>query len=452
MSRSDQMILVTGVLPWGAHLSGWRHPGEWDTFVMNFDAVRELAQLAEKGKFHSLFLADGNAVRQMEKRVLFENVAGSDRPASFEPATLMSALSQVTEHVGLFCTLTTTYNEPYSVARQLASLDHLSKGRAVWNVVTTSFPGDSVNYGRDPFPEREERYARAIEFVEVCKELWDSWADDAFPQDKESGKFLDADRVRKIHHHGEHFDVEGPLNVARAPQGHPVMFMAGQSEPGREFAAKHAEALFVSAKTKQQAKEVRDDVRQRMSRYGRDVDSVKFIPGLGGVNIADSKAEAIELNRYLASLVPDELAIQYLSASLHEDMTKYDPDGPLPDLTHDIPGVRSTRDSLYGVWKDQGLTVRQAWTNLVTADDNEFSGTAIQVADELQSWFEDGACDGFMMGGSPVRQGLERIVDQLIPELQNRGLFHEDYVGGTTRDEMGLAIPANQHFGQRVLL
>lgn len=439
------MVLITSVLPFGG-LGGWRHSSHFERPVMNLEAMIELAQIAERGKFHSLFLADGNAVRQMEKRELFENVAPSDRPSNFEPATLMAALSQHTEHIGMFTTLTTTYNQPYSVARQLASLDHLSNGRAAWNVVTTSYPGDAANFGSAPFPEREPRYARAIEFVEVCKELWDSWAGDAFPQDKESGKFLDAERVRKIHHHGEYFDVEGPLNVARMPQGYPVLFMAGQSEPGREFAAKHAECLFASAKTKEQGKELRDDIRSRMAKYGRDPDEIKIIPGVGGL-VGRTREEAKELRAHLASLVSDKLALQYLSAALHEDMSQYDPDGPLPDLTHEIAGVRSARDTLYAVAKAKELTVRQTWTSLITADDSEFTGTGEDIADAMQEWFEYGACDGFNIGGGPVQpMGLTNFVDLVVPILQERGLFREDYTGGTLRDELGLKTPINPYF------
>lgn len=450
MKRSDQMILVTNVYPVGGHLGGWRAPGSFDRIVMNLDAMIEIAKLAERGKFHSLFLADGNAVRQMEMRALFENVAPSDRPASFEPTTVMAAISQHTKHIGLFVTATTTFSDPYSLARLLSSLDHISKGRATWNVVTTSYPGDAVNFGGDPFPPSEDRYRRAIEFVEVCKDLWDSWAEDAFPQDKATGKFLDADKVRKIDHHGEFFDVQGPLNIARMPQGYPVFFMAGQSEPGRELAAKHAECLFVSAKTKDQATAVRDNIRARMPKYGRDPSQLKFIPGVS-VIVAPTREEAYSLRRELADYVSDTLAAQYLSAELKTDMSIYDPDGPFPELSDDVQGLRSTRDQIVALAKRESLTVRQTWQKLIGGTGNEpFTGTASDVADQLQDWFESGACDGFMLSGVIAPRGLEAIVDLLIPELQSRGLYHADYVGGTLRDELGLITPVNRYFTAEV--
>lgn len=446
MTRSQQMVLVTGVYPVGGHLGGWRHPSSFERPAMNLDAMIEIAQLAEKGLFHSLFLADGNAVRQMEMRALFENVAPSDRPASFEPTTVMSAIAQHTSHIGLFVTATTSYDEPYSLARRLSSLDHISKGRAIWNVVTTSYSGDAANFGDQPFPERDDRYRRAVEFVEVAKELWDSWAEDAFPQDKATGRFLDADRVRRTDHHGEFFDVQGPLNIARSPQGYPVLFMAGQSEPGREFAAKHADCLFVDARTKEQAKAVRDDIRSRMTRYGRDPGEIKFIPGIIA-NVAESKAEALSLNRELASLVSPELGIQALSSYVKEDLSRYDPDGPFPELSGEVAGVRSIRDNVVAMATEQSLTIRQIYTRLIGGTGDEpFTGTAEEVADQMQDWFESGACDGFMIGPPVLPLGLRRIVDLLIPELQRRGLFHRSYTGGTLRDELGLVRPVNPHF------
>lgn len=446
MSRSDQLMLIANVWPLAGHLGGWRDKRSFEKTAMDLDSYVEIAQLAERGKFHSLFLADGNAVRQMDKRTLFENVAPHDRPVGFEPTTLMAVLSQSTEHIGLFCTLTTTYNEPYQVARSLASLDHLSKGRAVWNVVTTSYPGDRLNFGDAPFPEREQRYRRGVEFVEVCKNLWDSWAEDAFPQDKATGKYLDADRVRKIDHHGEFFDVQGPLNVARMPQGYPVLFMAGQSEPGRDFAAKHAELVFANVRTKEQCLEIGADIRSRMERYDRDPHEVRIIPE-AVANVAETKEEALELNRYLASLVSPALGIEYLSATLREDMSQYDLDGPLPDLTHEIEGIRSERDQLYRVAVEEGLTIRQTYMKAIAGtDDVPWTGTAEEVADQMQDWFESGACDGFMIQPPTAPLGLQNVVDLLVPELQRRGLFHEHYRGATLRENIGLPTPTNVHF------
>jgi N-acetyl-S-(2-succino)cysteine monooxygenase len=448
MNPERQMILATNVYPVGGHLGGWRHPDSFDEVVMNFDAVKSIAQLAERGKFHCLFLADGNAVRQMEKRVLFENVAPSDRPASFEPFTLMGALSQATDHIGLFVTATTTYEQPYLLARRFASLDHLSHGRAVWNVVTGSYEGDSVNFGEDELPDRTVRYSRSIESLEVCKELWDSWADDAFPQDKATGKFLDSTRVRTIDHRGENFRVKGPLNVARSPQGWPVIFMAGQSDPGREMAAKHADAMFASARTKEQAQEVYADVKSRMAKYGRDPEHLKIIPGVG-VNVAPTREEALALNRDLNRWIAPDLAVAHLSAQLHFDLSGYPVDGPLPaELEQEARGVTSIRKNLYEHATKHGLSILQAAEYLHADRPNPpFTGTPEEVVDELQDWFESRACDGFMIGSLTVPTSLERFVDLAVPELQRRGLYHADYAKGTLREAWGLELhTSNPHF------
>jgi N-acetyl-S-(2-succino)cysteine monooxygenase len=448
MNSKRQMVLATNVYPVGGHLGAWRHPDSFHEIVMNFDVVKSIAQLAERGKFHSLFLADGNAVRQMEKKVLFENVAPSDRPAGFEPFTLMGALSQVTEHIGLFVTATTTYDQPYLLARRFASLDHLSHGRAVWNVVTGSYEGDSLNFGEDELPERAARYSRSIESLEICKELWDSWADDAFPQDKATGKFLDSTRVRAIDHRGAHFRVKGPLNVARSPQGWPVIFLAGQSELGREMAAKHADAMFASAQTKEQAQEIYRDVKSRMAKYGRDPDHLKIVLA-ATVNVAPTRDVALALNRDLNRWIAPELAVAHLSAELHFDLSGYPVDGPLPvELEQEARGVTSLRKNLYDYAKEHSLTILQTAEHLhAHRPDPPFTGTPEEVVDELQDWFESRACDGFMIGSLAVPTSLERFVDLAVPELQSRGLFHKDYSGGTLREEWGLELHAwNPYF------
>src|ERR1700722_11387816 len=234
----------------GGHLAGWRHPDSFPTTSMQLHCMVERAQIAERGGLDMMFLADGNAVRQMDKPALFAANSPSDRPAVFEPLTLLSAISQHPSWIGLLATATTTYDEPYSLARRFASLDHLSKGRACWNIVTTSYADDSLNYNRTEHVAKDVRYERAAEFVTVTKGLWDSWADDAFIQDRASGQFLDPSRVRVLNHAGRHFQVKGPLNVARMPQGYPVLFMAGQSEEGRELAAQHADCVFAVTNTK----------------------------------------------------------------------------------------------------------------------------------------------------------------------------------------------------------
>lgn len=441
----NRMILVTGVYPVGGHLAGWRHPTAYPDIVMNLDAMIDIARTAERGKIQALFLADGNAVRQMDKPALFEAVAPSDRPASFEPTTVMAAISQHTDHVGLFATATTTYEQPYLLARKFSSLDHISGGRAIWNVVTTSYPGDAVNFGGD-YPEKTDRYQRAREFVEVCKGLWDSWAPDAFPQDKATGQFLDSTRVHTLDHRGEHFTVRGPLNLARSPQGYPVLFMAGQSEPGRELAAQHADCLFSVARSKQESIEVARDLKGRMARYGREPHQLKIIPGIR-VNVAETRQEALGLYRELNALVSPALGVQYLSSMVKEDLTSYPLDGPLPDLSAEVDGITSRRKSVWEMASRESLTVRQTYQRLLAAGETPpFTGTAVEVADEMEDWFRSGACDGFMIGVPTLPLGLERVVDLLVPELQRRGIFHDDYSGATLREELGLPLPSNPHF------
>jgi FMN-dependent oxidoreductase (nitrilotriacetate monooxygenase family) len=443
---SGQMILITSIYPIGGHLAGWRHPDAYDEFLMNFDAVKNLTQLAEQGKFQATFLADGNAVRQMEKPSLFESPGGSDRPVSFEPLTLMAALAQYTEHIGLFVTATTTYEEPYLLARRLSSLDHLTGGRAIWNVVTGSYAGDSRNFGTEDLPDRYTRYARSEEFVEVCKKLWDSWTEDALIHDKESGRALDASRVRTVDHHGEYFNVQGPLNLSRSPQGYPVLFLAGQSEPGRELAAKHADCLFSVSRTKEEGVELYNDVKSRMAKYGRNPDDLKIIPAIRA-NVASTRQEAIDLYRELNAMVGPELGVEFLSSHLHFDLSGYDIDGPVPELPEEVLGVTSIRDALMKHVRAENMTIRQAYQyELAHSDVPPFTGTASEVADEMQEWFEAGACDGFNINPNIVPAGLKSIVDQLVPELQRRNLFHMDYRGGTLREELGLSTPVNQFF------
>jgi FMN-dependent oxidoreductase (nitrilotriacetate monooxygenase family) len=443
-TASGQMILVTGVYPVGSHLAGWRHPSAYPEIVMNLDAMIDLAQLAENGKFHALFLADGNAVRQMETPELFESPGPSDRPASFEPTTVMAAISQHTSRIGMFATSTTTYDEPYLVARRFSSLDHISKGRAIWNVVTGSFPGDSLNFGKDDLPDRQTRYAKSMEFLEVCKGLWDSWAPDAFPQDKQSGQFLDSTKVRNLNHSGEYFTVKGPLNLARSPQGYPVLFMAGQSEPGREMAAKHADCLFSVAATKEESVAVYNDIKSRMAKYGRHPDELKIIPGIRA-NVAETRDEALALYAELNALISPRLGVQYLSSNLHFDVSGYDVDGPLPELPAEILGVTSIRDSLVANSRRHGYSIRQTYEHLLANEATPpFTGTASEVVDEMQEWFEAGACDGFNVNMPTQPLGLARFVESAIPELQRRGLFHLDYEGQTVREELGLPVPVSQ--------
>src|SRR5476651_1411828 len=322
------MNLVTIPNLVGGHLGGWRHKDAFDKPVMNLEAFLEMTQIAERGKFDCVFLADGNGVRDMNRPALFAANHPSARPSFFEPTTLLSAMAMVTKHIGVVATATSTFDSPWMVARRFASMDHISKGRAGWNLVTASNAGDALNFGLAEQP-REDRYARAQEFYEVVTALWDSWAEDAFPQDKEKGLYLDPARVRTIDHNGKYYTVKGPLNISRTPQGRPVVFMAGQSAPGMELAARYADGLFGAGTTKQDCIDAYADIKGRMARYGRSPDDLKILPGLS-VYVGRTAAEAEEFYEELQSLISPALGVHYLSKMVGFDLGGVALDAPMP--------------------------------------------------------------------------------------------------------------------------
>jgi FMN-dependent oxidoreductase (nitrilotriacetate monooxygenase family) len=440
------MNLMTGMLGLGGHLGGWRHRDAWDDMVMNLDHAIEIAKTAERGKFDLLFMADGNAVRQMDKPALFAANSPSDRPAVFEPLTLMSAVAMHTKHIGFLATATTTYEEPYLLARKFASLDHISKGRACWNIVTTSFPGDALNFSRTEHVEHELRYERAREFVEVCKGLWDSWAEDAFPQNKQTGQFLEPSRVHSLEHKGKHFRIKGPLNVARMPQGYPVLFMAGQSEPGREFAASAADCVFAVTDTKEGAQKFYADVKGRLGKYNRRPEDMRIIPGVG-IYVGRTAAEADEFYEELQSLISPELGVPYLSKLCEMDLSKYPLDGPMPTEVEKTTAIRSFRDSIIEMAKRDKLTLRQTYQRVLPSMGHVvFKGTPSQIADQMEDWYKSKACDGFNIMTPVLPRSLNEFVDLVIPELQRRGIFRKEYTGKTLRENMGLPMPQNPYF------
>ena len=431
----------------GGHLGAWRHPDAWPNPVMNLAYNIETAQLAERGKLDGLFLADGNAVRDMDKPALFAANYPAARPGVHDPVVLLTALAMATSRIGLVSTATTTFDEPYFIARRFASLDHVSGGRAGWNMVTNSYAGDAMNFSRAEPVSREERYARAEEFVTVVKGLWDSWAEDAFVQDKASGRFLDPERVHLLHHKGRNFTVQGPLNVPRTPQGQPVVFMAGQSERGKELAARDADAMFGAGSTKEQFQRDYADIKGRMEKYGRRPEALRFIPGVS-VFVGRSAAEADELYDELASLITPALGVHYLSKIVTKDLSGYPLDGPLPELAAEVVGGSSTRTLAIEMARAEKLTIRQLYERIVPAFGSPVvKGDAKQVADILEDWYRAKACDGFMVSIPVMPRGLRDFVDLVVPELQRRGLFRKEYEGTTLREHMGLARPRNRFFG-----
>jgi FMN-dependent oxidoreductase (nitrilotriacetate monooxygenase family) len=423
----------------GGHLGGWRHKDAFDKPVMNLEAFIEMSQIAERGKFDCVFLADGNGVRDMNMPALFAANHPSARPSFFEPTTLLSAVSMVAKKIGVVATATSTYDEPYMVARRFASMDHISKGRAGWNLVTASNAGDALNFGRTEHMAREDRYARAQEFYEVVAKLWDSWAPDAFPQNKETGQYLDPARVRHIDHKGTHFTVKGPLNISQTPQGRPVVFMAGQSDPGMELAAQHADALFGAGTTKQDCIDAYANIKGRMARYGRSPDELKILPGVS-VFVGRTSAEAEELYEELQGLISPALGVHYLSKMLVHDLDGMPLDGPLPsDLPEETLGGSSLRRYILDMARRDKLSIRETYQRTLPALGGPvFKGNAVQVADEMEDWWRSKAGDGFTIMAPVQPRGLSDFVDLVVPELQRRGIFRKEYETTTLRGHLGL--------------
>ncbi|MFI8287892.1 LLM class flavin-dependent oxidoreductase [Streptomyces sp. NPDC085614] len=421
----------------GHHDAAWRHPRTQPERVTELAYFQQLARTAERGLLDSVFLADGLA--------LWGN-ARYNALGGFEPLTLLSALAAVTEHVGLIATVSTTFNEPFHTARWFASLDHISGGRAGWNIVTSGTVAEARNFGRDEHLEHRLRYERAREFVDVTTKLWDSWEDDAILLDRERGIYADTDRVREINHRGEHFGVRGPLNVPRSPQGHPLLVQAGSSEDGKEFAARYAEAVFTAQQTLADGQDFYKDLKSRLAAHGRGEDQLLVLPGIAPV-IGSTEAEARALEQELTELQIPEYGLAQLSGMLGTDLTGLPLDGPLPELPEerDINGNKSRFTLVAELARRDGLTVRQLIARLGGGRGHRvFAGTPEQIADELEEWFTQGAADGFNIMPPHLPGGLEDFVDQVVPILQRRGLFRTEYTGRTLREHYGLARPANR--------
>ncbi|CAN5220800.1 LLM class flavin-dependent oxidoreductase [soil metagenome] len=427
----------------GGHLAGWRHRDSFPTTAMQLTCMVEMAKIAERGKLDLMFLADGNGVRQMDKPALFAANSPSDRPAVFEPVTLFAAVAQHTSRIGLVATATTSYEEPFTIARKFASLDHLSGGRSGWNLVTTQYVEDAKNFGRDEHMGRVERHERARESLDVVRALWDSWATDAFLEDKSTGRYLDPARVRLTNHRGTHFAVKGPLNVARAPQGQPVVFMAGQSEAGKELAAYGGEGLFGTASGKADAQREYADIKGRMAKYGRPTDALKILPALS-VFVGRTASEADALYEELQALIPPALAVSYLSKLVGFDVIGAALDGPMPRCPGENVGGTAIGRSVVDMAAREGLSVRATCQRVLPSmGGNMVKGDPGQVANFLEDWYASRACDGFMLSMPVQPRSLRDFVELVVPELQRRGLRPLDYPGPTLRDNMGLARPAD---------
>ncbi len=422
------------------HTGSWRYPGAWPDANFSFPKLKHLIGRLEAAKFDAFFMADHLALLNMP----IEALRRSHTVTSFDPLTLLPALAAVTERIGLIATASTTYNDPYHVARRFASLDHISNGRAGWNLVTTANPDAAQNFGHDAHMAHGERYRRAREFFDVVTGLWDSFADDAFIRDAESGIFWDPARVHVLDHKGPELSVRGPLNVARPVQGWPVIVQAGASDAGRQIAAETAEMVFSAGGRLADAQAFYADVKSRAAAAGRDPDLVKILPGCFVV-VGDTVEEARATRARLDGLVHLESGIGSLSSALGVDVRGFDLDGPLPEIP-ETEGGKSARERAVTLARREGLTVRQLAQRIGGFSGAAMVGTAATIADEMEQWLEGRGCDGFNVMFSHVPGGLEDFCAKVVPELQRRGLFRQEYEATTLRGHLGLPRPANRFF------
>jgi len=427
-----QMHFGVFVLGTGNHMAGWRHDGAFASH-MELPVMQEIARIAERGKFDLLFISDSMVMDP------------TDHPSflcRFEPTTLITALSACTTHIGLGATVSSSFNEPFNVARIFGSIDHLSGGRAAWNVVTTSNTKAALNYGLEEHLDHELRYARANEFVDVVRGLWDCWDDDAIVADKATGRFVDPDKVRPLNHQGRFFRVKGPVNMARCPQGHPVIIQAGGSPTGLELAARTADVVFSVVQELEPAKAAYADLKGRMAKYGRSPDDLAVLPGVMPI-VGDSEAEAREQLAKLQSWISPSNAITLVASRIGYDVSGHDLDAPVPPPPP-FQGSRTFTSVLYEMAKRENMTLRDLY-NLTAAARGHWvvCGTPTTIADTLEQWFVEGAADGFNILPAHFPGAFNDFVDLVVPELQRRGLFRHDYQGRTLRDHLGLArVPA----------
>jgi FMN-dependent oxidoreductase (nitrilotriacetate monooxygenase family) len=424
--------ILSGV---GTTQNSWLHPDLPGDASINIDWYIENARKAEAAKFDLVFIVDSPFITP-DTAPHFLN--------RLEPLTLLSAVAVATSRIGLAGTLTTSFWEPYNVARQFGSLDLISKGRAAWNVVTTGLEGAARNYGREEHFDHALRYRRAAEFVEVVQALWDSYEDDAFPRDKAAGIFLDKEKQHRLDHQGEFFSVAGPLALSRSRQGQPVIFQAGESDQGRAFGAAVAEGIYSNAESFEQAREYYEDVKGRAAALGRNPDHTIILPGLIPI-IADTEEEALAREEAEnGKLDLDKALVQLGRPFNYHDFTQYPLDAPFPDVSHlTLNSYKGHAERIIRTARREGLTLREtAWR--FAARRNPFVGTAQTVADEIERWFVGGACDGFNFRVTNPAD-FAPFIDRVVPLLQQRGLFRTEYAGETLRDHLGLPFPENRH-------
>ncbi|MBB5423849.1 FMN-dependent oxidoreductase (nitrilotriacetate monooxygenase family) [Paraburkholderia sp. JPY158] len=423
-------ILHSGFVP-----SAWRLDEAEPRAFVDVDHYVRVARIAEAGKLDAVFLADNAAiVDQIDFRPI----------TALEPTVLLASIAAATTHIGVIGTASTSYNEPYNIARRFATLDHVSNGRAGWNVVTTADLPSARNFGRDAVPNHAQRYERAAEFTEVVKALWDSWEDDAFVGDKAGGRFVDVEKVHAIAHRGRYFDVQGPLNLPRSPQGHPVVVQAGASADGRELAARHAEAVFSASQSFEESAAYRRDLNERAAAYGRP--PVKVLAGLTTI-IGATHSEALRRRDELVEQIPWRYSLNRLAGTLGIDVERLTLDAPLPDDLA-LPGGGNGNHTFFHATlaeaRRHGHTVRELIRALAGGTGHRvIVGTPEQIADDIERWFDGGAADGFNLMPDALPGGLHDFVDGVVPILQQRGIFRSEYEGTTLREHLGLDRPPN---------
>lgn len=440
--KSRQMKLGWLMQPQGLHPAGWLDPAAPLHGATDFSNYIKMAQSAERAKLDFIFQADVPAARDGDMKALSRNPTFMNL---LEPLTLLSALAAVTSRIGVAGTTSTSYFEPYNLARQYGSLDHISGGRAGWNVVTSAHPAAGYNFGRDGLEPHAERYERAREFFQVCAGLWDSWDDDAFVLDREASEYFKPDRMHYLNHKGRHYSVRGPLNMARPPQGRPVIFQAGASAPGRSLAAETAEVIFSTDPTLEMARAFYVDMKSRLAEFGRGPDDLKICCGISIV-AGESQAEAEDRFGYLQERIHPDVMREFLSNDLETDLSDVPIDDPVPmeRLPAEANQHKSYFEKLTAMLAAEPLTVRQLYHKWSNRGGRRLVGSAQQIADSLEEWFEAEAADGFMLT-FPFASGMDDFGQLVVPELQRRGLFRTDYEGTTLRENLGLRRPTSRY-------
>ncbi|QGQ99316.1 LLM class flavin-dependent oxidoreductase [Paenibacillus psychroresistens] len=434
-----RMRLGAALLATGEQMASWLYPSTPADGAINLEHYKQMVQKSEEGKLDFVFIADGLFINEVTMPQYLNRL---------EPVTTLSVLSAYSSKIGLVGTISATYSEPFTVARQFASLDILSKGRAGWNLVTSALDGAALNYSREQHPPHDKRYELADEHLSVVRGLWDSWEEDAFIRDKESGVFFDPQKMHKLNHKGEHFSVQGPLNIGRTPQGQPVIFQAGSSDAGKELAAKGADAVFTGiggVTTVEESKRFYDDIKGRLAKYGRTPDELLILPGISPV-VGATEEEALAKYEKIAGLISIENALRYMGRWFnHHDFSQYPLDEPFPELGDlGSENYKSVTDRIKKYAKDEGLTLRQVALRNATPK-GTLVGTPVQIADELERFFHAGAVDGFILLGHVLPEGISDFVDHVVPILQARGLFRTEYEHDTLRGHLGLKVPVNRN-------